>query len=874
MNFLAHSYTYLPLGARRDKQGEQAEDKVLWAQITGTPGDDTLNGTADADTINGGAGNDTINGNDGNDTIYDEDGDDLVNGGGGDDTLVVGRGNDIIRGGAGADFIRPSLYSGDVGSNEIYGEDGDDIIDANARGGHQLVSGGAGNDVIFLAFYSSQSYAGDGNTFTVTAGIGDDLVRVNQGGRFQVGADGHVDPNLGGYWYNTIDLGVGNDIIITGFGTSVITLGDGADRVYLDDATQYNVITDFTPGVDRIESIVIPTMLNWDGIQNPFETGHLRLVQEGADTYLQWDHDGGGDFFRDSIRFTNINASQFSAVDLAGFDPGGAPLQGVTLYGTENDDRYTQSIFAGPLEGLIGTNGPDTIYGYGGNDAIRGGNGSDTIYGGDGADDIGAGWGNDLVYGGAGDDYIYDSGGASRIFGEAGNDFLYFWLETPGHVIAHGGTGNDLFDIYIQQGQYGNRTPVGTGELYGNAGDDQFLFRNTVVSNLDIFSATTVRVFGGSGSDSFYFELVASNARLTLGGDADLIQLNDFRGFIDGSIVVTDFNVAEDQIELGNLQSYYGLMPYFTNTTGVTDFFASGHYRLVQSGADTILQIDRDGGGDQFANLITFQNVAATSFAASNFSMVQQNGDVTTMAPNENIPVIFVATDGNDNITGTANDDTIDGLGGNDVISGAGGNDTIDGGGQSDRLFGDQGDDILIGGNGWDWLEGRADNDHLDGGFGYDRLRGGNGDDTLVGGFGFDILEGGSGDDVMQGDNGEDRLIGGAGRDVMTGGLHADRFVFQTVGDSGLWGAADRITDFTQGEDIIDLSAIDAIAGGSNDAFIFISRNSFSGTAGELRFYQNGGNTYLVADVDGDGAADFSIVLTGQIEVLASDFVL
>lgn len=862
--------------SRAARHGAQAEDKVLWAQITGTPGDDTLNGTADADTINGGAGNDTINGNGGNDTIYDEDGDDLVNGGGGDDTLIVGRGNDIIRGGSGADFIRPSLYSGDVGSNEIYGEDGDDIIDANARGGHQLVSGGAGNDVIFLAFYSSNSYAGDGNTFTVTGGIGDDLVRVNQGGRFQIGADGHVDPNIGGYWYNTIDLGIGNDIIITGFGTSVITLGDGADRVYLDDATQYNVITDFTPGVDQIASIIVSTMINWDGIQNPFTTGHLRLIQEGSDTYLQWDYDGGGDFFRDSVRFLNVDASQFTAADLAGFDPGGAPVQGITLYGTENDDRLTQSIFTGPLEGLVGTNGPDTIYGYGGNDVIRAGNGSDTVYGGDGADEIDVGLGNDVVYAGAGDDFISDLGGSSRIFGDGGNDFMYFFFQSPGHTIAHGGTGNDLFDIYMQQGQYGLINPAGTGELYGDAGNDRFRFGNTSIPNPENYSATTVQVFGGAGSDTFWFQFVANNARVTLGADSDTIELNDFYGFglTDGSIAVTDFNVAEDRIQIGNMQSYSGFMPQFTNTSGVTNFFNSGHYRLIQNGADTILQYDKDGGGDQFTNLITFRNLAASSLTAENFTMILQNGETATMAPNANIPVVFIATDGNDNITGTANDDTINGLGGNDVIAGAGGNDTIDGGGQSDRLFGDQGDDILIGGNGWDWLEGRADNDHLDGGFGYDRLRGGNGDDTLVGGFGFDILEGGSGDDVMQGDNGEDRLIGGAGRDVMTGGLHADRFVFQAVGDSGLWGAADLITDFTQGEDIIDLSAIDAITGGSNDAFTFIGRASFSGTAGELRFYQSGGNTYLVADVDGDGKADFSIAFTGEIEVLASDFVL
>ena len=230
--------------------------------------------------------------------------------------------------------------------------------------------------------------------------------------------------------------------------------------------------------------------------------------------------------------------------------------------------------------------------------------------------------------------------------------------------------------------------------------------------------------------------------------------------------------------------------------------------------------------------------------------------------------------DGNDALLGRAGDDVLLGGTGVDFLSGGIGNDALDGGDQADTLFGDAGDDILIGGDGADWMEGRADNDHIDGGFGFDRLRGGGGDDTLIGGFGFDILEGNMGNDIIQGDNGEDRLIGGAGRDTLTGGAHADTFVFRGLSDSGLFSSADRITDFTQGEDIIDLSSIDAIAGVGNDAFTFIGSDKFSGTAGELRFFRANGSTFVVADVDGDGAADFSIALTGEIEVLASDFVL
>ena len=71
------------------------------------------------------------------------------------------------------------------------------------------------------------------------------------------------------------------------------------------------------------------------------------------------------------------------------------------------------------------------------------------------------------------------------------------------------------------------------------------------------------------------------------------------------------------------------------------------------------------------------------------------------------------------------------------------------------------------------------------------------------------------------------------------------------------------IQDFTSG-DVIDLSAIDAITGGANDAFSFIGSVAFSNTAGELRFenISHGGPIWIVrGDIDGNGVSDLEIVL-------------
>ena len=65
--------------------------------------------------------------------------------------------------------------------------------------------------------------------------------------------------------------------------------------------------------------------------------------------------------------------------------------------------------------------------------------------------------------------------------------------------------------------------------------------------------------------------------------------------------------------------------------------------------------------------------------------------DCTNASPGKGI----VGGDGNDTITGTAFNDTIDGGNGNDTITGGPGNDRIEGGNGNDTLTGSAGDDIV-----------------------------------------------------------------------------------------------------------------------------------------------------------------------------------
>ncbi|MDF2232718.1 calcium-binding protein [Albimonas sp. CAU 1670] len=83
-----------------------------------------------------------------------------------------------------------------------------------------------------------------------------------------------------------------------------------------------------------------------------------------------------------------------------------------------------------------------------------------------------------------------------------------------------------------------------------------------------------------------------------------------------------------------------------------------------------------------------------------------------------------------------------------------------------------------------------------------DTLLGSTADETFEGGGGFDTLRGRGGDDELKGGAGDDLIAGGAGDDVMTGGINNDVFVI------GRHSGDDQITDWTDGEDVLNLRAL------------------------------------------------------------------
>ncbi len=154
-------------------------------------------------------------------------------------------------------------------------------------------------------------------------------------------------------------------------------------------------------------------------------------------------------------------------------------------------------------------------------------------------------------------------------------------------------------------------------------------------------------------------------------------------------------------------------------------------------------------------------------------------------------------------------------------------------------------------------------------------IHGGGGNDTIAGGISNDAMFGDNGADILKGGQGDDTLTGGGGRDLMRGGLGLDTFDFNTTADSAVGSLRDHIMDFSKADDVIDLAGIDArtdVAG--NQAFHFIGTSAFSGVAGQLRAVNNVANSIVAGDVDGDGNADFSILVEDVNNLHAVDFIL
>lgn len=196
-----------------------------------------------------------------------------------------------------------------------------------------------------------------------------------------------------------------------------------------------------------------------------------------------------------------------------------------------------------------------------------------------------------------------------------------------------------------------------------------------------------------------------------------------------------------------------------------------------------------------------------------------------------------------------------------------------EGNGLDNKITGTDGANDLRGHGGNDLIQSLGGDDRVYGGSGNDTIQGGDGNDTLAGEAGSDNLKGGEGSDALKGGDGADTLEGGAGADTLSGGAGADMFIYRE-GDLSLNG--DRILDFNRLEgDKISLQSIDAnVYVGGDQRFAFIGSDSFRKVAGELRMETSANGVTLSGDTNGDGIADFQLMILPGQTLTAADLIL
>jgi len=601
-------------------------------------------------------------------------------------------GNDIIHGTAGADYITDSLG----GNDEFYGEGGDDILYASRNPGvtgSVLLDGGDDNDRLTFA---SDFEVG---SVILRGGSGRDLIEASGGLTISVDAGADADIlNIGreGTAY-TIALGTGADII--SFSGVEFTWDPGPAML----------LTDFEtgPGGDRFAfEQYLAKLVGWNPTLSPFATGHLALVQQGADTVLRIDRDGTGSAFPtiDFAIFQGRLATSFT-VDNVGFALDGGATPGLILSGTVGEDR------------IYGAGGDDLIDGGGEHDEIFGGAGNDVIQGGAGSDRLDGQFGDDRLHGGdEADQLSEDYGGNDRLYGEGGGDIINVTRvrsETATDILAEGGEGRDSLYFFGLTSSRVHRLTYN-----GGTGDDYISIESGVA---------TAAVDAGEGDDDLYLLLNDAYYTVTLGAGADHVRLynNNFAHAVLQHLRFTDFQAGAggDILEFSTSMLKGKLLTW----NGTTDPFSLGLLRLAQRGTDAMILADRDGDGQGLETLVTFANLNAASLVAANLFGFQP-GSVTNMSGDED-----------ETFTGGTGPDVFNGLGGNDTLIGAGGGDTLDGG---------IGNDLLFSGTYFANWNNPNTIPVLDTGTEVDTLRGQAGDDVLVAGYG-DNVDGGADYDIL-----------------------------------------------------------------------------------------------------------------------------
>jgi len=308
---------------------------------------------------------------------------------------------------------------------------------------------------------------------------------------------------------------------------------------------------------------------------------------------------------------------------------------------------------------------------------------------------------------------------------------------------------------------------------------------------------------GGDGAVTIVNGGVLEADEIAVGNSGEL----DADGSIIGNVFLFGrFEIAGDGVGSANVDGDFLSETTSTIAVDITDYSGGVGDSLIVTGA---------GNFDEGVLILNITNAASID-TGETYTLATANGGIiltTSIVQDESSGREFEvsqvgmsailtalafggATDGNDDLTGTAGDDVLDGLGGDDTINGLGGDDILIGGLGADALDGGTGNDtasyensaagvtVVIGGGAATGGEAAGDTltriENLTGSAQDDTLEGNSLVNILVGGSGADDIRGAGGADVLNGETGDDLLLGEGGADTIDGGTGNDTASYET----------------------------------------------------------------------------------------------
>jgi Ca2+-binding RTX toxin-like protein len=268
---------YVQLGASGYAYHGTGEGDRLFSieDVVGSNHNDSLIGDNGGNILTGLSGHDSLIGNGGADTLL---------GGSGNDDLTGGSGGDVLNGGLGVDtasyrlsgagvFI--SLYNDAAAGGDAEGDELDSIENINGSSFHDDLWGHDGANIL-NGEGGDDTLKGFGGADTLSGGFGNDWL---------YGMDG-FDTLYGGSGMDMLSGGNGDDTLIGGANGDRMVGGANADTFVFNrtsdigrgslDSSDYDLITDFEIGIDRIDLSAIDA--------NSLEGGNQAFTVVGAFT--------------------------------------------------------------------------------------------------------------------------------------------------------------------------------------------------------------------------------------------------------------------------------------------------------------------------------------------------------------------------------------------------------------------------------------------------------------------------------------------------------------------------------------------------------------------------------------------------------------